>query len=170
MSQENVNLLYNPNFKFMTKKIPGVEYFCASVNFPSISIGEISIPTPTGINHNTPANGIQYTELSADFLVDEDLNNYFELYNWMIDCAIPGTKNNPKPYPGGVFKPQEDLVLMILDNNLNAKYSITFVNAFPTVLGQISFDSAIDQPTPQKVNVSFRFDYYYKTDSEDIGR
>lgn len=159
MAIENYNLLNGTNFKFTTSKVPGVEYFCTDVTFPSISIGQIAMDTPMG-PHYEPGVSIQFTELSCDFLVDEEMSNYFELFKWMRECSVP--PKNPTPYPGGKFFPFADLSLTILDNTLNAQYEINFVNAFPVSLGSISFDSDVDTPVPARCNVMFRFDHFEK--------
>lgn len=157
---ENYNLLNNPNFKFTTKKLPGVEFFATTVTWPTISIGAVDVPTPRG-THYEPGVGIQYTELNIDFLVDEDMKNYFELYSWIRECSIP--PKNPTPYPTGQFFPFSDLALTVLDNSMNPLYTVNYINAFPVFLGSMSFDSSIDQPIPIRCSVQFRYDHFERS-------
>lgn len=159
MILDNYNLMQNVNVKMVTKKLPGIEFFCTEIAWPSVSIGDIAMPTHMG-NHYEPGVGLDFTPLTLDFIVDEDMKNYFSVFTWMRECAIPSAEPSaPYKYANGAFFPFSDVVLMVLDNNMNAKYSVSFANAFPTDLGSIQFSTDIDQPVPARCSVTFRFDY-----------
>ena len=159
MILDNYNLMQNANVKMVTKKLPGIEFFCTEIAWPSVNIGSIAMPTHMG-KHYEPGVGLEFGQLTVDFIVDEDMNNYFSVYSWMRECSIPSAEPSaPYPYANGAFFPFSDVVLMVLDNNMNGKYGVTFVNAFPVSLGSVQFGTDIDQPIPARCSVSFQFDY-----------
>jgi hypothetical protein len=170
MTQQNFNLQQNVNFKLVTSKIPGVEFFCTNLNWPSVSIGSIEMPTHMG-NHYEPGVGLQFTPLVVDFIVDEDMSNYFSVYNWMRECSIPSAEPSaPYKYPNGSFFPFADVAVTVLDNNLNGKYTVSFVNAFPIDLGTLQFSSDIDQPVPTRCSVTLQFDYFQREGTQTYSR
>jgi len=60
---------------------------CQSASIPEISLGEIPVP-----NYLVPipAEGnFRYSPLSLTFLVDEDLENYIQIHNWMRALGVP---------------------------------------------------------------------------------
>ena len=70
-------------FRFKIAKLPQVEFFIQTVNLPGITLGEISdVPTPL-YDYPMPGDKITYQSLDISFLVDENLNNYKELHDWL---------------------------------------------------------------------------------------
>ena len=70
-------------FRFKMTKLPNVEFFIQSANIPGISLGETSMPTPLK-DIPMPGDKVSYQTLDVSFLVDENLNNYKELHDWLI--------------------------------------------------------------------------------------
>ena len=75
-------------FRFKCSKLPTVEFFCQSANIPGISIGTATMPT--GLKDiPIPGEKVSYQDLSISFLVDENLNNYKEIHDWIIALGFP---------------------------------------------------------------------------------
>ena len=75
-------------FRFKCSKLPTVEFFCQSANIPGISIGSASMPT--GLKDiPIPGEKVSYQDLAISFLVDENLNNYKEIHDWIIALGFP---------------------------------------------------------------------------------
>ena len=71
-------------FRFKCSKLPTVEFFCQSANIPGISIGSASMPT--GLKDiPIPGEKVSYQDLAISFLVDENLNKYKEIHDWIIE-------------------------------------------------------------------------------------
>ncbi len=84
---QNRNYLSPGGFKFLLDRAPKVSFLCKTASIPEISIGVVERPTPFV---RIPQEGnIQYGTLSLDFLVDEDLNNYLEIHNWIRGMGVP---------------------------------------------------------------------------------
>ena len=150
-------------FRFKIAKLPLVEFFIQTVNLPGISLGQASIPTPL-YDYPVPGDAITYSSLDISFLVDENLNNYKELHDWLLGLGFPSkhqqyadlqatsedrfpgsTKGSlvagveiPAPLSeGGIYS---DATLTILNSKNIAKTEIRFQNVFPTVIGSLSYD------------------------------
>ena len=150
-------------FRFKIAKLPQVEFFIQSVNLPGISIGEATVPTSL-YNYPVPGDEISYQSLDISFLVDENLNNYKELHDWISGLGFgkshqqfadmratgtdrfPGTAANtaasgtatPGPIPEGSI--YSDATLTILNSKNIAKTEIRFQNVFPTSIGSLSYN------------------------------
>ena len=78
-------------FRFILNQIPKVQFFVQAANIPGISLGEAVIPTPY---KDIPYVGdkVTYESLNVQFLVDEHLENYIEIHNWMVGLGFPKTR------------------------------------------------------------------------------
>jgi hypothetical protein len=140
----NRNFLSPLNFQFSIKRAPNVNFFLQKVNIPSLSLGSINIPTqfvpiPSQFSH------VKFGEFNIEFKVDEDFQNYMELYNWIIALGFPDNYSqraaidaNPN-YTG--LGDVSDISLIALNSAKNPNYEIVFQDAFPTQLGDVVFDS-----------------------------
>ena len=82
----NLNPLYPTYFQFMLERTPKVTYFCQSANLPGMSLNMIEQPTPfVGIPHS--AGSPEFEDLTVNFLVDENLTNWLEIWNWMKSAS-----------------------------------------------------------------------------------
>ena len=78
-------------FRMGINQLPKVEFFTTSANLPGISLGELVIPTPYT---DIPIVGdkITYENLSISFIVDEFLENYISIHNWLIGIGFPSDR------------------------------------------------------------------------------
>ena len=75
-------------FRFKCSKLPKVEFFCQSANIPGIGLGTATMPT--GLKDiPIPGDKVSYQDLAISFLVDENLNNYKEIHDWIIGLGFP---------------------------------------------------------------------------------
>lgn len=126
----NKNFLSPLGFKFSIKKTPHVNYFVQQVSMPSVSLGSAEMPTPF---QRIPIAGTQltYGDLSITFKIDEDLQNYLELYNWLTAISFP---DNFTQYPGE-REVYSDATLSVLSSAYRPKYDIVFRDLYPIDLG-----------------------------------
>ena len=75
-------------FRFKCTKLPQVEFFCQSANIPGISLGSGTQPTSL-VDVPIPGDKITYQDLSITFIVDENLNNYKEIHDWLLGLGFP---------------------------------------------------------------------------------
>lgn len=172
MTEINRSILNRNNFKLLIDKVPTVEYYVKSVNIPGLRFTETTAAAGIGLDAFFPGDKVEFETLDVTFLVDEDLENFKEIYDWMnaivpikdpVDFAnyVDTVQNNTGRLSGieSDLKQYSDITLVTNTNkNLPNKY-FKFKDAFPISLGSLDLESGADGD-PVSVQVSFRFTYY----------
>ena len=146
-------------FRFGIHQLPKVEFFTVGANLPGITLQTAPYPNPF---KDIPLMGekLDYANLSISFIVDEYLENYISLHNWMTGIGFPEkreqfqifrdvTSNTPasgKTPPvdlAGKAIPDKslfsDAFLQILSNKNNPVVEVNFENAFPISLSALDY-------------------------------
>ena len=161
----NINHLTPIAYRFNIRKIPNVVYFCQSVNIPGISFSSPVQTTPFS-PINIPGDTLFYEDLTIRFLVDEDLEAYTEIFNWITALTAPkafsqykterDTNKVLRRSTGNLFSSAE---LIILNNNMNPNKEVIFDDVFPVSLSSIEFDSGSTLDT-LSATVTFKYTTY----------
>ena len=170
-------------FRFKCTKLPEVEFTFQTANIPGISLGGATQSTPL-LDVPVPGDKLTFGSLDITFLVDENLNNYKEIHDWLLGLGFPqnytqfqdlqtegqdrfpGTTRStanigrqPRaPLPeGGIYS---DATLTVLNSKNIAKTEIRFQNVYPTSLGGLSYDIKLADVDYLQAPVSFAYMYY----------
>ena len=81
-------------------------------------------------------------------MVDEDMKNYIEVFNWIQSNANEN------------ISAKHDIILSILSSHNNVNKQIRFVNALPVSLGGVDFTTQTTSIEYLQSTVSFRYDYF----------
>jgi len=135
-----------------------VEYFAQSVNLPSLTISPLELPVAQlGVPIRTPVGRYFYENMSISFLVDEQLQNWLEVYNWMRSCSTaedtPGEWTNHRD----IFK---DATLQIMDGTYNPIRTVVFKDMFPVGISGIQFSSVVVDTEPVIATATFSYTSY----------
>jgi len=154
----NKNFLSPLGFKFLLMKAPTVEYFVQNVNIPSLGFQSADVPTPF-VSLPFPGDHLRFGEFELTFKIDEDMQNYLEIFNWLNGLGFPDNFNQYKNLTtvttrDGVVS---DASLMILTSAKNTNIEIKFKNMFPTTLSAVQFDTT--QTDVEFVNATASFKY-----------
>jgi hypothetical protein len=153
---DNPNLLSAPAFKFSFTRLPALSYNTFQANLPGVAMTEVEFPNPhTPIYH--PGDVLNYETLDINFIVDEDMENYIEIHNWLRQLGFPNTHNEFKEVDGNEFS---DCSLTILTNKYNANLRVLFKDAFPIALSELTFDSQVESIEPITATGTFRYTTY----------
>ena len=170
-------------FRFKMTKLPTVEFFVQSANIPGISLDEVQQPTRLK-SISLPGSSLTFSNLDLSFLVDENLNNYKELHDWLIGLGTPESdsqfagllesgrdrfagstaslaptgSNTATPLNEGAI--YSDATLTVLNSKNIAKTEIRFRNVYPVSLGSLSYDIKASDVDYLQVNASFNYMYY----------
>lgn len=160
-----------PNgFRFLINALPGVAYFCQSANIPAASVGSATVATPLH-DFGLPGEKVNFDELLLRFLIQEDMGNYRELYDWLIGIGSPENSEQYTNFaerhafrtPGiSAQKTQlvSDSLLMVLDSNNNPVIRIKFEDCYPTSLSGVDFDISTGNTDYFQGLATFRFRQY----------
>ena len=167
-------------FKFNIHQLPKVEFFTTAANVPAISLGEAVFPTPY---KEIPVMGdtLTYDNLSISFIVDENLENYIEMHDWLTAIGFPKNRNQfstfrsstastpiatqgtsddigdvqPATSARGMFG---DAILTVLTNKNNPVVEVRFQDIYPVALGALDFT----QTSTDVEYISVTADFSYK--------
>jgi hypothetical protein len=102
---------------------------------------------------------LTFGELTAMIIVDENLNAYTEMYNWLQRTIeqedrtpLGRTSVNPPTYA--------DITLSILSSHNNKVRQIRYIDSMPTSLGDMTLESTSGDVTFITFPASFRFSYF----------
>ena len=87
---ENFNYFNPIGFKFEVDKLPNVNFFCQSARLPGLTLGEATQPNPFR-DIPTPGDKILFEELTIRFVVDEELENWLEMKEWIFGLGYPNS-------------------------------------------------------------------------------
>lgn len=144
---ENKNFLSPLKFGFLIKKTPHVNFFIQGVNLPPISMNAAMTPTPF-VDIPNHGEHLKFENLTIKYKVDEDFQNYQELYNWLIALGKPENfqqykdlQDNPI-YTGDTI--YSDLSILAYRSSHIPHFEITFTDAYPISVGDIKFNTDED--------------------------
>ena len=162
-------------FKFSINKLPKVEYFTTACNLPGINLGESIFPTPL---KQIPVMGdeLTYENLEITFLVDEKLENYIELHNWLTGIGFPDDRaqfsnfraENTDAFPDsgksaqtkGVQGMFGDATLTITSAKNNPIVEARFEDVYPVALSALQYDQQQDDITYLTASATFSYKIY----------
>ena len=171
---KNKNFLSPVGFKFIMSRTPNVDYFCQSASIPEVSIGTREISTPVK-DYTVPGDKMTFGDLNLRFLVNEDLDNYFEIYKWLKGLTNPKNTGDFQAYINSVdekgrdsdfTKSMSDARLLVLNSNYNGIATVNFYNIFPTSLTTLEFDASATDINYFTAEVNFKYTIYEITDKD----
>ena len=87
---ENRNFLSGVGFKFSLTKFPKVDFFSNSARIPELSLGTAIQPSYLK-DIDVPGERLTYGDFTLRFLVDENMENYKSVYDWLTGLVFPET-------------------------------------------------------------------------------
>ena len=178
-SQSNQFKVYIPIF-------PKTEWFVIGCNVPGVTMGQGVVPTPL-VDYPIVGEKLTYDQFSMTFIVDEKLQNFMEIHNWLVNMAPPQNQNqfisrtsdyvlptgqNTKFYPADNDDSQTstgstsdrqlycDITLFILSSKNNPVATIVMRDAFPTSISSLDYSQQDTDTNYVQCNVSFAYPFY----------
>ena len=169
-------------FKFSITKLPKVEFFTTAANLPGINLGESIFPTPF---KQIPVQGddLTFDNLEITFLVDEKLENYRELHQWLVGIGFPKARTQfssfkkeesstfPTPTgvtgdsrntgtPSGVQAMFGDATLTVMTSKNNPVMEVRFSDLYPVALSGLAFNQQESDVTYLTATATFTYKLY----------
>lgn len=151
------NFLQPTGFKLVIDRAQfgNFEFFASNVTHPSIDIADTLAPF-RGVDAHFPGDKIQYSQMSADVMLDEDMKVYEELHNWLLRTQQKAV-NATDTLVTSTLKTEYDIQMLILTSHNNQVRSFKYKDAFPTSLGTVNFTSALGSIQAITVPVTFSY-------------
>jgi len=160
-SFSTVSLLQPTAFKLTIDReyYANLEFFAQSVLHPAMSMSAAEIPYKRIGSVPFPGDKLTFGEMTSIIIIDEDLNAYTEMYNWMqrlveTNYKTPGDRTETTP------PSTADITVSVLSSHNNQTRQIRYLDCIPTLLGDISFEATTGDVEFLTFPVSFRFSYF----------
>jgi len=169
-------------FRFVINQLPKVEFFNISANIPAINLGEAIFPTPY---KDIPVMGdtLTYDNLSISFIVDEFLENYITVHDWLTGIGFPKNRAQFSEFRGSTSTSPtatqgssgdigdvstatssrsmfSDLTLTVLSNKNNPIVEVRFADAYPVSLSSLDFNQQAADVEFLTATVDFSYKLY----------
>ena len=173
-SQLNQFKLYLPIF-------PLTEWFVTRCNIPGVSMGQ-GVQATSIIDVPIIGDKLTYDDFYCTFIVDEQLKNYTEMHDWLINIGFPSahTEFNAKARPDQFKRPSHrvhdpdvagfgldtdrdlycNIDLFILSSKNNPLVKIQMIEAFPTSLTNVEYASQETDTTYAECTATFSYTYF----------
>jgi hypothetical protein len=167
---ENRNFLSPTGFKFVLTRSPKVAFFCNQANIPDLNLAIATQGTRLGRKIPLPGDELDFGDLTLRFLVDENLENYMELQNWMRGLGYPNKLEETYELQREYFPDMSadtkslnvysDAALIILNSSQIESYQVKFRDLFPYSLSTLSYDATQTDTEYFTAEVSFKYTIY----------
>jgi len=167
------NYLSSNYFKLEITRLPLVTYHCQSANLPSLTLTPTEQGNPTGTPIKWIGGRYVWEDFTVSFVVDEDMKNWIEVFEWMEDIAIMTDVKNTMNYrPSYEFHRAErgplgqlddyfsNAQLIITNSSYKPKLTVSITDMFPTALSGIQFNSTNTDNEPVIATATFAYTYY----------
>ena len=146
-AKPNITYMRPNGFKFLIGKFPNITYTCQSASLPEMTLGHAIQQTPfVDISH--PGDKVEFGDFTIRFLVNEDMSNYREIYDWIASIGVPaGGKDWTRGQDRASVWEQSDsrnafsdATLIVVGSNNRPLVKVTFEDVFPISLQGLEFD------------------------------
>ena len=172
-------------FRFGIHQLPKVEFFAVAATIPAIALSDVLIPTPF---KSIPMMGDQLTfdNLSVSFIVDEFLENYLSIHEWMTAIGFPKNRkqfsdfktnisNTPSTARSAASTSTDigdvkaaspnnalfsDATLTILSNKNNPIVNVFFRDLYPVAMTALDYNQAATDVEYLTASIDFAYQIY----------
>ena len=161
----NRNFLSGVGFKFNLTKFPKVDFFSNSARIPELNL-ELTTQASYLKNIDVPGERLTYGDFTLRFLVDENMENYQSIYDWLTGLGFPETKKEFAEIikdKDGQRDPKEafcDGTLRILNSNYREVGKVKFNDLFPVSLTSLEFDATNTDVQFFTAEATFKYTLY----------
>ena len=161
----NRNFLSGVAFKFNLAKFPKVDFFSNSARIPELNL-ELTTQASYLKNIDVPGERLTYGDFTLRFLVDENMENYISVYNWLTGLGFPETTKEFAELikdKDGQRDPKEafcDGTLRILNSNYREVAKVSFNDLFPISLTSLEFDATNTDVQFFTAEATFKYTLY----------
>ena len=161
----NRNFLSGVGFKFNLTKFPKVDFFSNSARIPELNL-ELTTQASYLKNIDVPGERLSYGDFTLRFLVDENMENYQSIYDWLTGLGFPETTKQFAEIikdKDGQRDPKEafcDGTLRILNINFREVGKVKFNDLFPISLTSLEFDATNTDVQFFTAEATFKYTLY----------
>lgn len=155
----NINPLFTNAFKFtIDRGDDKLEIFCQATGLPGMKLNNQPQPTTLGVQIPVAVNTLNFDPLTIEFTVDQNLDNWKSLYDWVKSIGNISDDTSSTSYQtwatSAYLEPLDYKSCPIPARTIKFHYVI------PRELGGIAFKADLNDPTPVRSRAVFDYSYY----------
>lgn len=157
MTESNKNFLQPSGFSVLIDRqnYPNLQFFAKSISHPSVDLSPVEQPVRRA---RIPYAGdtVTFGALDITFLIDEDMETYIEMYNWMVRIVNENQRGQSEAIQDEAIPTEADIVVNVLTSHNNTNRIIKYMNCVPTSVSgmELSADASTE---PVVFNGTFSF-------------
>ena len=168
-----MNFLSPSGFQFNLARAPKVDFFSNSTRIPGIQLGNIDVGNYLK-SIPVPGDQIQFEDLTLQFLVDENMENYLEIHNWIYSLGYPKSvdqfgdliRADDNQFVIDNLRQFSDGTLTVLNSNFVPMSYIKFKDLFPVSLSTLEFTASETDYSYFTATVTFKYLIYEILDTK----
>lgn len=150
------NYLSPVSFKVAIDRLPNIEFFTQKFTSPSISMSPVEQLSPLHRMYQT-GDRLEYSEFELSFVVDENMNNYREILNWMEGLGSPENSDQFKNLKDSKYGTVSDITVIVENSARNNNLKFTFSDCFPISISGVNLDVTNSDVFYPEASVSVRY-------------
>ena len=165
----NQDLLQSAKFILVIPRLTTTQFFCQAANIPGIA-STPKIQTTPLLDLAIPGDKINFDTLDIEFLLDEELQSWLAISEWMRGIYSPENSNqytnlkHQSKYSEKVLYPQyADAELLVLSASNKPTVKVSFIDMFPISLSGINFDVRVGSDKIMTATSTFKYKRYDTT-------
>jgi len=159
----NTDLLQSSKFILSFPRIQLTQFFCQAVNIPGISVQNTLQTTPFS-DLNIPGDKINFDIFSMEFLVDEELQSWVQVHDWIRGITFPTEfteykdLNKSSKFSSVSKHPQyADADLIVQSATNQSKIKFHFVDMFPISVSGVNLDVRVGSERVLTATANFKY-------------
>jgi hypothetical protein len=155
----NRNFLNPVGYLLKLDKFEGTDFFCQRANVPDITMPTTEFATRFRNLPIIPGGGVTFGDFTVQFIVDEDLKNYYSIHKWM--------RQNGRADDDADTPPKEEYSnaqLHIVTSSYNPAFIVSFENIFPVSLSGLEFNATMTDVEYITAEVTFKHQRFFILD------
>jgi hypothetical protein len=161
---QNRNFLSAVGFKFTLAKFPKVSFFSTGSRIPEIALSTLQQNSYLKMI-DVPGDQLTYGDFTLRFLVDENMENYMAIHNWLTGLGFPEVTSQYNDFitqdqikdPKNAFC---DGTLRILNSNYRDVVLIKFKDLYPISLNSLEFEAQDTDINYFTAEATFKYTVY----------
>jgi hypothetical protein len=141
------------------KRLPHVQFFTQRASIPSVSKQAIEKPTPFKTLYET-GDLIRYSELNLTFIIDEHMNNYIEVFNWIKGLTFPENFDQFKKLSESEEGLRSDISIVVKNSSKNPSIIIEYYDCIPISLSEVLLDTTQSDVIYPEATVTFQYNNF----------
>jgi hypothetical protein len=161
-TQTPINFLSPINFRFEIFRAPNVNFFIQKINLPGLNLPPIDVNNPL-IRVPYAGEHLMYDELQIQYKVDENLQNYLEIFNWLKQIGKQTNQLYQQISGNSLVSGlglTSDISVQVLTSKRNPNYEVVLNGCFPISISSLNFDASAENINYLEATARFRYISY----------